>query len=38
VALGGRELRDHERIDDRRLVPLATMGELAAFLEGLEAR
>jgi MerR family transcriptional regulator, light-induced transcriptional regulator len=38
VAAGGRELRDHERIDDRRLVALDTLGELAAFLEGLEAR
>lgn len=38
LVVGGRELSDHERIADRRLVALGTMGELAAFLEGLEAR
>lgn len=38
LVVGGRELRDHERIADRRLVALDTLGELAAFLEGLEAR
>jgi len=38
LVVGGRHLRDHDRIDDARLVALGSMTELEAFLEGTDWR